>query len=210
MKLGFISDIHGEFESLKKALSFLKGKACKLFCLGDLVSEDSEENELCINLIKELGIDTVLGQHDDTCVKTNSPPVSSDARNFLKSLPITIDKDNLFFVHDNPLEKAREGKGMWSQGSYIKSSLESDVVFEDLPDFLSVFQFFFIGHTHVPKVFSSKTGEIDFQFDTPMKLESDEKYIVNPGRIGGVDRYSMGVSCAIFDTESHMLTIAKL
>jgi len=210
MKLGIISDIHGEIENLKKAISHLQQQDCKIVCLGDLVSEDSEDNEHCINLIKKLGIKTVMGQHDDTCVKVNSPPVSSGSRSYLKTLPVSIEIDSTFLVHDNPLENARKGQGMWNQGSYVKSSLEAAIVFEDLDESQSSFHFFLIGHTHAPKIFSSKRGEIEFRFNDPVQLIEDEKYIINPGRIGGVDRYSMGVSCAILETESYILTFVKL
>ncbi len=209
MRLGIIGDIHGDIGSLKKAISFLQEKKCKIICLGDLVSEDSEENEACVATIKELGIDTVIGQHDDTCVKVNSPSVSCDAREFLKTLPATIAYGDSFFVHDNPLENAREGIGMWRQGSYIRTDIESGAVFENLPESLSHFRFFFVGHTHVPKIFSSEGGETAFRYGEPIGL-TDGRYIINPGRIGGVDRYSVGATCAIFDTDITILTIERI
>ncbi len=209
MLIGLISDIHGEVVNLKKAVSLLKENKCKIICLGDLVSEDSDKNEDCIDIIQGLKIDTVIGQHDDTCAKVDSPPVSYDAKKFLKSLPVTIEHDDIIFVHDNPLVRAREGDGMWRQGSYIRSEVESKAVFEDLPEVLLKTRFFFVGHTHVPKIFSEKDGEVEFRFGEPIKL-NDDRYIINPGRIGGVDRYGVGESCAMFDTDNRILTIEQI
>ncbi|MFH1769102.1 MAG: metallophosphoesterase family protein [Parcubacteria group bacterium] len=210
MKLGIISDIHGEIENLHNALSLLQDIECKIVCLGDLVSEDSSDNDQCINLIKEKNITTVIGQHDDTCIKVNSPPISDSSCSFLKSLPVFLELDNIYLVHDNPLERARKGQGMWKSGNYIKSFLEAEVVFEELNSTQVKTQFFLIGHTHVPKIFSSKNGEINYSFNEPVQLENDNKYIINPGRLGGVDRESMGVTCAFLDTDNYLVRIFRI
>ena len=210
MKIGIISDIHGEIYNLKKALLVLQNIDCEIICLGDLVSEDSSTNNQCIEMIKNNKIETVLGQHDETCFKVNAPPIDSESRAFLESLPIMCQLANIFLVHDNPLERARQGLGMWNRGSYIKTSLEADTVFEDLDSTQNKFQFFLVGHTHIPKIFSSKEGEVTFRLNEPIHLSKEGKYIINPGRIGGVDRGSSGVTCACLDTDNLIAKIIAL
>ncbi len=210
MKIGIISDIHGEINNLTLALSLLQNKNCKIICLGDLVSEDSFTNDECIELINNNKIFTVLGQHDETCIKVNFPSVKQSSLSFLESLPVMHELENIHIVHDNPLERARKGLGMWSRGTYIKSTLESDVVFEDLDQSHDKFQFFLVGHTHVPKIFSSKEGEIDFDLNTTIQLPKGSRYIINPGRIGGKDRGSTGKTCAYLDTNNYIAEIISV
>jgi len=178
MKVGVLSDIHGEIDNLKKALSNLQSIDCEIICLGDLVSEDSNTNDQCIEVIRNAKIKTVIGQHDETCIKVNCPPVINASRSFLESLPIFDELDNIYIVHDNPLERGRQGLGMWSRGSYIKSSIEANVVFEDLETPQEKFQFFLVGHTHVPKIFSSTDDEINFEPNKPIQLSKESKYII--------------------------------
>ncbi len=210
MKLGILSDIHGEIDNLMQALSILQIRDCEIICLGDLVSEDSFTNDECIELINNNKMITVLGQHDETCIKVNSPPVIPSSLSFLESLPVIHELGNIHIVHDNPLERARKGLGMWNRGSYIKSTLESDVVFEDLDQNHEEFQFFLVGHTHVPKIFSSQEGEIDFDLNTTIQLSKNNRYIINPGRVGGKDRGSAGVTFAYLDTDNYIAEILSI
>lgn len=175
MKYGFISDIHGNYEGLRLALFHLSQLKCEIICLGDIVSENSEQNESCIQLLKTMNVPIVKGQHDDTCAKCNSPAVSRDAQAYLAGLPDMIQCGDILCVHDNPLEKARAGKGMWQNGSYVRSHAEAAVVFEDFfrPD--CGFQWLFIGHTHTPKIFS-KDAEIPFEFNQPIRLPGGRSY----------------------------------
>ena len=56
MRLGVISDIHGNYEGLMQALEHLNKMECLIICLGDLVSDDSDDNDKCILEIKHAGI----------------------------------------------------------------------------------------------------------------------------------------------------------
>ena len=51
MKIGVIGDIHGNCQGLEKAIYFLETNKCRIVCLGDLVSDDSDENDDCIQLL---------------------------------------------------------------------------------------------------------------------------------------------------------------
>lgn len=205
MKFGFISDIHGNYQGLRIALFHLKILGCEIVCLGDLVSENSEENEKCVQLIKKMGIQSVKGQHDDTCTKCDFPPVSQDSRSFLKSLPEMMKHENILCVHDNPLERARDGQGMWNNGSYIWSPMEASMVFEDFFNNQSSIRFIFVGHTHAPKVFSN-AEEVKVVFNQPLCLSRDHHYIINPGNIGGVQRdINTDHTYLLFDQEAGQL-----
>jgi predicted phosphodiesterase len=210
MKYGFISDIHGNYNGLRIALSHLKKMGCEVVCLGDIVSENSEENEQCVQLLKNWNIQTVKGQHDDTCAKCDSPPVSQEARDFLRALPDMMAKEDILCVHDNPLKKARDGQGMWNNGSYIWSQLEADAVFSDFFEDSTDVRLVFIGHTHTPDVFLDKE-QVPIAYGRPVQLLAGRRYIINPGGIGGTQRGgSKSHTYLSFDQEKNRLEFYRV
>src|SRR5438105_956611 len=65
MKIAIISDIHGNLEALEAALADIARERCaSTFCLGDVVGYGPAPNETC-NRVRELGIKTVQGNHDE-------------------------------------------------------------------------------------------------------------------------------------------------
>lgn len=68
-KIAIISDIHGNLPALRAVLNDIETeyKADKIFCLGDLVDAVPWHNEV-IDIIREKGIPTVMGNHDERIV----------------------------------------------------------------------------------------------------------------------------------------------
>lgn len=65
MKIGLISDVHGDYPSLLKALRIFKSEHVnKILCAGDLV-EKGEQGDEVVALINQLKIPCVLGNHDE-------------------------------------------------------------------------------------------------------------------------------------------------
>ena len=205
MKIGVISDIHGNYVGLKSAISYLETNKCKIICLGDIVSDDSDENDVCIQLLDAKNIPSVIGQHDDTCLKTNFPQINDESKKFIKNMKTMARYKDLLFVHDNPLKEARAGKGMWREGSYIKTLLEAQVVLDSFEFRKFGVKYIFFGYSHIPKIFQDN---IDLTFDIgKQKQLDDDKYLINPGRIGGMARYPESPpSFLVFDTTKIAIT----
>lgn len=68
-RIAIISDIHGNLPALRAVLDDIEKeyKTDKIFCLGDLVDAVPWHNEV-INIIRERGIPTVMGNHDERIV----------------------------------------------------------------------------------------------------------------------------------------------
>ncbi|MBF0412018.1 MAG: ADP-ribosylglycohydrolase family protein [Desulfamplus sp.] len=210
MIIGVISDIHGNYQNLLKAVNFLEHSGCMIFCLGDVASEDGEANNACIQLLYTKNIKTVIGQHDDTSLKIRPEELEESSLKYIKSMNIIEMFGNTLFVHDNPLKKARAGEGMWKKGSYINTLSEAQVVFDSFNFNDLEIKYIFFGHTHIPKIF--KHGmDVLFEFGKPLKL-TDGRYLINPGRIGGVSRSYLKLppSFIVFDTDNTTITFYDL
>ena len=147
MKIGIISDIHGDYRALTTVLERLDNhhQVDQILCAGDLVGRGPQQEEV-VKLIRERDIQTVRGNHDDW-----ADHVSTSSTSYLRNLPLDwygeFDGIKIFMCHGKP------GNNLW--GLYkdhvsktllnmMLSSLKADVLIA--------------GHTHVPMYMRVKQG----------------------------------------------------
>ncbi len=179
MKYAIISDIHSNLEALQKALDIIDEKNVdEIICLGDVVGYGANPNE-CVEIVRQRCSTVILGNHDAAALDTSSAKdfnviarkavlwtanaLEEDSRKFLSLLPYTQQKESLLFVHASP-----HTPELWD---YII----------DVEDAVSALRYVteklcFIGHTHVPGIFS-KNGRAK-------TITTDEQFIINVGSIG--------------------------
>ncbi len=213
MKIGLISDIHGNLEALEAVLKYLstKEKVDKIIVLGDIVGYMANPNE-CVRLIKNY--DCIQGNHDCTVVYEEDldwfNPVAKEAliwtineltdknKDILRSLPLTkIYKEEDFTITHGTLNKPEEFL-------YLDGTFEAQRSFE-----LMETQLLFIGHTHVPKYFilhrndSSENIEMisEINYKQEVQLQENKKYIFNIGSVGQPRDYNYKSCFVIYDTD---------
>lgn len=188
MRIGFISDIHGNLEALEVALSALKKlKPDRLYCLGDIVGYGASPNE-CVERVRQICDATVLGNHDAALTKHTKIQyfnsyaqeaiiwtqrvITEENLTFLRELPLTRSLDGILLVHSTPQDPAH-----WD---YIFSPREAKKHFETMDESIA-----FIGHSHIPAEFKDeKTG----------------KRIINVGAVGQPRDSDPRLSCGLYDT----------
>ena len=196
MKIGLISDIHGNLEALEVVLEYLstKEKVDKIVVLGDIVGYMANPNE-CVQLTKNY--DCIQGNHDCTVVYEEDldwfNPVAKEAliwtinkltnenKNILKNLPLTkVYKYEDFTISHGTLNSPEK-------------FLYLDEIFEAYESFkLMETQLLFIGHTHIPQYFilhkndSSEDIEIvsKINYKREIQLQENKNYIFNIGSVG--------------------------
>jgi len=93
VKYAILSDIHGNFESLQKALS-LVDPADRVLCLGDIVGYGPNPNE-CVREIRNRAHETVLGNHDVAAISGFGMEYFNEAaRKAIAWTPGVIDQEN--------------------------------------------------------------------------------------------------------------------
>ncbi len=195
MKYAIISDIHSNLEALQKALSIIDGKNVdEIICLGDVVGYGANPNE-CVNIVRSRCSTIVLGNHDAAALDTSlahdfnviarkavvwtAEHLTEESKAFLSSLPMVERKENILFVHSSP-----QSPEAWD---YI---IDSDDAVSAIGHFEE--KICFIGHTHVPGIFSHR--------GRAKSITMDDKYLVNVGSIGQPRDGNPKLAFGIFDS----------
>jgi len=188
MKIGFISDIHGNFEALKSVLAELDAlNVGAIYCLGDVVGYYAQPNECC-EALRERGVLCLMGNHDwyvagggfcqrsrsvNDCIQYQRRVLTAENVGWIREFPVSRRAGDMRLVH-----------GGWSDpiDEYLKPSpayfarIDGDV-------FLS-------GHTHIQSLdaFGSKV-------------------YCNPGSVGQPRDGDPRAAFAVYDGEFRLLRV---
>lgn len=139
MKVGILSDIHGDYSALQLAIDRLDNdhQVDQILCAGDLVGRGPQPDKV-VQLIRERSIQTVRGNHDEW-----SYGLSAENKDYLKELPLEwrteIDGLSVFMCHGKP------GNNLWGlYRDHISNTLLNMMLVSLGVDVLIT------GHTHVP------------------------------------------------------------
>ena len=158
MKIGIISDIHGNYEALKSVLEELdRLGVSEIYSLGDVVGYYSQVNECCEELI-ERNIPNLMGNHDwylssgGFCLRSRSV---NDCLVYQRKI---IKKDNIDWLRNSKIQRfvgdIHMLHGGWSDpiDEYIREPSEDYFSKIDGKIFMS-------GHTHIQvlKQYGDKT-----------------------------------------------------
>ncbi len=185
MKIGIISDIHGNIDALKSVLADIKQEGCeKIFCLGDLAMAGPEPDNT-INFVRDL-----MKSYDFTLIQGNTDLMvskySEEIHNKLTALNMVmanaydadvkeISDENKKFLASLNKQKELEISGVKILLVHGSPRKQDENIFPDMP--LSEVEsmvsstdaeLIFCGHTHLPCGYQTTT----------------KKTVVNVGSVG--------------------------
>ncbi|MEW5723681.1 MAG: metallophosphoesterase family protein [Thermodesulfobacteriota bacterium] len=190
MRLAVISDIHGNLEAFKQVVADIASvRADEVICLGDNVGYGPEP-EAVIGLVRELGIPSVLGNHE---LGLNEPDyldwfnflarkallltrdcLSAEALAYCRQLPGHLVVRDCLCVHGCPPD---------SPLVYIFEPSHAQLarLFQEMEQHLC-----FVGHTHTLEVirYDGRSIERATLDQRLISLAGEGKYIVNVGSVG--------------------------
>jgi putative phosphoesterase len=152
MKIGIISDIHGNYEALTSVLAKLdRMHVSRIYCLGDVVGYYSQVNECCDELRKR-EIPCVMGNHDwymagggfcprsksvNDCLVYQRKVITDENMNWLQNFSVHRRVSNIHMVH-----------GGWADpiDEYLQPSEEYFTKIEG--------EIFVSGHTHIQALYT--------------------------------------------------------
>lgn len=218
MKYLILSDIHGNLEALQSVLREVRSiKIDKYIVLGDLVGYGADPNEVVDCVGKLSPIAAIRGNHDRVAAGLSDDhsfnytarnaarwtrrKLSRKNRDYIASLPQgPVEVDGLFDIaHGSP----------WDEDYYILQWWQAQAVFMQ-----SDRQVTFIGHTHVPIIWSLGDGKLEGEA-IPDKyyeysLEESKRYLINPGSVGQPRDGNPRASLAIFDTDEMKMQFFRI
>ena len=198
MRLGVLSDCHGNSLGLEKCLKYLRGESVELiYFLGDMVGYLPEVSK-CYRLLAEYNVTCLAGNHDammsgvlpkkeckeniylhEYAKRQLSKTALENIANWKSRMEIDLGARKILFVHGSPWDSLEE---------YIYR--DSDLKRFDALEFDAVF----MGHTHRPFV----------------KVSSGGMLIANVGSCGLPRDKGNMAACAIYDTKLHSCEIYRL
>ena len=158
MKIGVISDVHGNYEALRAVLDELdRLQVSQIYCLGDVAGYYSQINECCDELIRR-NIPNIMGNHDWYLASGGFCPRGKSANDCIEYQRKVITEKNLGWLRTSAVQRFVENihmlHGGWSDpiDEYIRDP--SAEYFERIDG-----KIFMSGHTHVQnlRTFGEKT-----------------------------------------------------
>jgi predicted phosphodiesterase len=214
MRYGIFSDIHSNLEAFNAVIeAYRKESIDKYLCIGDVVGYAANPKE-CTNLVKEISMITIAGNHDWAVVNLFSVdcfnPLAAQAifwakRNldnnsvhFLESLRLVFKNEDLTLVHgtlNSPESFHYMLDSFIAEDSF--SSMETNICF--------------IGHTHVPGIFiKDKDSKVHYCDQEYINIKPQEKYIINVGSVGQPRDNNPKASFCLYDTDKKEVRIKRV
>ena len=216
MKIGIISDIHGNAEALQVVLQKLEG-VDRLFCLGDIVGYGADP-VYCIDKMKEIGCPCLKGNHEGAitgeldlyCFNEEAQQAIQWTKGQLKEYDFKYlnglqKKINIFQnvlgVHGSPRQP------LWE---YILDKQTAEEIFTEFD-----FKIYFVGHSHVAGYFSYHRQNKIVRYvsaarGAELNLEESYSYIINCGSVGQPRDGNPQASYVVFDTEKRAVSIKRI
>lgn len=204
MRALIISDIHANASALQCVLANA-GEVDEVWCLGDVMGYGPDPNE-CVDILQKIPkLVCLLGNHDAAAIghlplggfnaearssiEWMRESLTENSLSFLKTLSLREEVHAVTLVHASPRQPVLE---------YLLDTYSARENFDHFQT-----DFCFVGHTHVPVIFSLSDGAVRLEIPQPnTEFELKSRCIVNPGSVGQPRDRDPRAAFAIFDIET--------
>lgn len=214
MKVFVCSDVHGNVRALDAVLAVYREHApCRLLFLGDAIGYGAHPDACLDRLLALPRAQHLLGNHEwalldsDERVWLNDIAAEAIAWTertlggryndaLLRLFRLTVTDPSFTAAHASPFQP--------EEWPYLHSEYSAQPVFEKVD-----FDLCFVGHTHIPVVYTYCGGPKSLEPETPFLLAPSDRYIVNPGSVGQPRDGDRRASCCVFDPEERTVTLYR-
>lgn len=220
MRYLVLSDIHANLEALEAVLEAAAARGYdRVLVLGDLVGYGAEPNGV-IDLVRALSpVATIRGNHDKVaCGLEDAEGFNLVARQAVEWTHATLTPENREYLAALPAGPLLVDDAVeichgttFDEDAYVFDELDALRSLEGARAPLCLY-----GHTHIPVAFrKGPTGfEIfvaDRDIDTlTVPLDSDSRFLVNPGSVGQPRDGNPRAAFAIADTTAHSIELVRI
>lgn len=218
MRIGILGDIHANVEALTAVVNALRADGAELFVqVGDIVGYGPEPSR-CIDIVRELGCVTCLGNHDAAVLdRLDTSYFNNFARaavHWTKSRLRPSDFEflgNLEYVVKRPPFTVVHGTlHLPEQFGYVISEVEARDSLRQ-----QTTQLCFVGHSHVPAIYGRRDVEPDRiyggqQTETRIDYRGFDRVLVNVGSVGQPRDEDPRAAYGFVDTELGIACIRRV
>jgi predicted phosphodiesterase len=216
MRYLVITDIHANLEALNACLDDADRRGYdRTLVLGDIVGYGPDPNGVIDRIVGLQPVAMVRGNHDKiamgiqqaegfnisarTAAQWTLNALTPAHRDWLVALPQgpTVVDDHVEICHGSPVD----------EDEYIFDELDARRAIDASTQRLCLF-----GHTHVPMVFrlSGRAIGLLTPDDEGLPLETESKYLVNPGSVGQPRDSDPRAAYVIFDTDAQRVGMYRV
>lgn len=217
MRIGVISDIHGNLAAFKACIKRLKDEGAESFIqCGDIIGY-GPDCEACMRQLLSLPLQaSVMGNHDAVlafpaierlfnldaklALEQSLPELSRDSISYLCTLPPLAQGNNFTVVHGTPLDPVKE---------YFQSVMQFQQYYKMWQG-----QILFVGHTHLPFFMKgtprSCTMDLVAKEKYVLPIKDKYRYVINPGAVGRPRDHNPQAACGLWDTEEKTFTFLRV
>ncbi|HOW59732.1 MAG TPA: metallophosphoesterase family protein [Candidatus Omnitrophota bacterium] len=213
MRHAVFADIHGNLEALQAAIAYAqKQHLSRFLVLGDSVGYGANPNE-CLEWAFQYATYHVLGNHEAAILQES---IRSEFTDWARvAIDWTAEK-----LHEGLAAKIKDLPYRQIQDTFTLAhgTIHAPERFDYLLDPSKAHNSFlamqtrvgFVGHSHIPCVFTEKSQESRHLSDGVFQLKKDERYLLNPGSIGQPRDRDTRLSFGIFDGDELTFEIVRL
>ncbi len=217
MRIGILSDIHGNLEALKACIKRLQDEGAESFIqCGDIIGYGPDA-EACVRRVARLPLQaSVMGNHDAVlafpavtnlfnfdakiALEQSIPSLSTASIDYLGMLPPTVRGNNFTVVHGTPLDPIRE---------YFHEITQFNTYYK-----LWQGQVLFVGHTHLQFYIKGSVHTCHMYLNQKekhtIKLNEKCRYVINPGAVGKPRDHNPAAACGLWDTNAQTFTFYRV
>lgn len=218
MRIGILGDIHANAEALRAVVAALREDGVDVFVqVGDIVGYGPEPS-VCIDIVRELGCVTCLGNHDaavldrlDTSYFNNfaraaihwtRPRLRPQDYEFLRSLEYVVRRPPFTVVHGT--------LHLPEQFGYVISPVEALDSLDEQDTLLC-----FVGHSHVPAIYLRRDDaprdiHVVPHSEAEISIRGFDRVLMNVGSVGQPRDEDPRAAYGLVDTEQGIASIKRV
>lgn len=213
MRHAILSDIHANWEALQTAAGYLQKQKIDDTCiLGDTIDYGANPNECFDWMLKHARV-TLLGNHEKAVVDPGIlEGFSEDAQAAAIWTAGVLKPEYRKKIHDLSYLHINLFSTMVHGSIYEPEKFHYLFSFEDARTSFYTMDtpLGFIGHTHVPALFSESSESVRSLTPGVYELERNERYLINAGSVGQPRDRDPRLSLGIFDDKQWTFELIRL
>ncbi|HEX8237006.1 MAG TPA: metallophosphoesterase family protein [Abditibacteriaceae bacterium] len=220
MRFLLLSDVHANRFGLEAALADAEGQYDQVLCLGDVVGYGAHPNECC-EILRDVKAWCLRGNHDAAAIEqldiSDFNAIAAEAMRWTRR---RLNIVNISWLESLKSRLDREEHGFQAVHGSIRDPLEEYILdSETAEESLALMQrpVCFYGHTHIAEFYSRSVTEENspsqnagFLRGGQLAIETQQRYLVNPGSCGQPRDGNPQARYALFDTVSRHLEVRAL